>query len=131
MTKLSMTIGAAAFALGLIAAPAFAGGSANPTGTWQVTSGETRFQVEMCGDGTQLCATLVWLRDDVKTPANMAFLNKRVIDGATQAHAAKWQGDVVYDGSTYAGNITMIDANTLRMAGCAGIACESMVFNRV
>ena len=55
----------------------------------------------------------------------------RELDGATQAHAAKWQGDVVYDGSTYAGNITMIDANTLRMAGCAGIACESMVFNRV
>jgi uncharacterized protein (DUF2147 family) len=124
-------IAAAAVALVLTVVPAVAGTFASPEGTWQVTSGESRYEVAMCGDGTALCATLVWLRDDVKTPENLAYLNKMVVVEAEQARPMKWQGQVTYEGKTYDGNITMIDANTLRMAGCKAVACESMIFNRV
>lgn len=131
MTKLFTKFAAAALAIGLAVVPAFAGSMASPVGTWQYETGETRFKVEFCGDGTQLCATLVWLRDDVRTPENMALMNKRVINEADMARPMKWTGEVAYNGGVYAGNITMIDANTLRIAGCAGIACEHMIFTRI
>jgi uncharacterized protein (DUF2147 family) len=130
--KMTLTkIAAATLALALSIAPAFAGNLPSPAGTWQITSGESRYEVEMCGDGTALCATLVWLRDDVRTPENLAYLNKMVVVEAEQARPLKWEGRVTYEGKSYNGNITMLDGNTLRMAGCKAVACESMIFNRV
>jgi uncharacterized protein (DUF2147 family) len=122
---------AAILAFILTVAPAFGANLATPAGTWQTTSGESRYEVEMCGDGAALCATLVWLRDDAKTPENLAYLNKMVVVEAEQARPQKWEGQVTYEGKTYRGNITLIDGNTLRMAGCKAVACESMMFNRV
>lgn len=122
---------AAALAFGLIAVPALANTLPSPAGTWQITSGESRYKVEMCGDGTALCATLVWLREDVRTPENLAYLNKMVVVEARQARPLKWEGEVTHEGKTYRGNITLIDGNTLRMAGCKAVACESMIFTRV
>ena len=72
-------ITAAAFSLALCASPAIAAPVGDPVGTWQITSGESRYEVEMCGDGTALCATLVWLRDDARNPENLGFLNKQVV----------------------------------------------------
>ena len=88
-------IAAATLALGLTLAPAFGANLPSPAGTWQTSSGESRYEVEMCGDGTALCATLVWLRDDVRTPENMAYLNKMVVVEAEQARPLKWEGQVL------------------------------------
>lgn len=130
MKTLMMMLTAAALTMGFAIAPV-AGGAPSPAGTWQISSGESRFKVEMCGDGTALCATLVWLRDDAKTPENLAYLNKMVIVEAGMARPMKWVGDVVYEGKTYHGNVTMPDNDTLRLAGCRAIACQSMTFKRV
>ena len=68
---------AAAVAVGFALAPALAGDFASPAGTWEITSGESRYEVEMCGDGTAFCATLIWLRDDAKTPENASISTRR------------------------------------------------------
>ena len=44
---------------------------------------------------------------------------------------AKWEGEVTFEGQTYRGNITMVDDDTLSMAGCRAIACKTMMFSRV
>jgi uncharacterized protein (DUF2147 family) len=123
-------LAAAAVTLSLCAAPALALG-ADPTGTWQTTSGESRYKVSYCGDGTQLCARLTWLRDDAKTPENLALLGDYVVRGAKATAENKWRGAVSYDGDTYAGSVTMVSNDALKLSGCKGIFCKSLSFSRL
>jgi|JI10StandDraft_1071094.scaffolds.fasta_scaffold483944_3 uncharacterized protein (DUF2147 family) len=109
------------------AAPAFA---ADPTGTWQSTSGESRYKVTYCGDGTQLCAKLTWLREDAKTRENLAYLNRFVVKGAVPAGENTWQGAVAYAGDTYEGSVTLVSETALKLKGCKGMFCQSMNFVR-
>jgi uncharacterized protein (DUF2147 family) len=125
---LAKTLAAASVALGLITAPAFA---ADPTGTWQTSTGESRYKVSYCGDGTQLCAKLTWLRDDAKTQENLAYLGAYVVKGAVPTAGNKWKGQVDYDGDTFAGSVTMVSANAMTLKGCKGMFCKSMKFNRI
>lgn len=130
MIRLTRTLATAVLALGLAAAPAFAI-DVNPTGNWQLSTGEARFEVTLCGDGTQLCAALTWLRDDARTPENLAYLNALVVEGAKSTTPVKWKGAVQYDGETFNGTLTMLNSNTIKLSGCQAIACESMLLNRI
>ena len=103
----------------------------DPTGTWQTTTGESRYKVSYCGDGAQLCAKLVWLRDDARTQENLAYLNHYVVKGAAPAADNKWQGQVNYAGDTFAGTLTMTSTDSLKLNGCQGMFCKTMNFSRV
>lgn len=120
-------------AVGLIAAglsitPALA---ADPTGTWQSTSGESRYSVSYCGDGTQLCAKLTWLRQDARTAENLAYLDRYVVKGAVPTGGNSWKGRVAYEGDVYAGSVTLVSENAMKLKGCKGIFCQSMSFTRL
>lgn len=125
---LATRLAAAALALGLAATPAFA---ADPTGTWQTTTGESRYKVSYCGDGTQLCAKLTWLRDDAKTEENLPYLGRYVVKGAVPTGGNQWEGNVNYNGETFAGSVTMVSANSMTLKGCKGVFCQSMDFSRL
>ena len=133
----TFAIAATAFAISAIpafTAPVRAGqipASVTPAGQWETAGGESRYDIQFCGDGTQICATLTWLRDDVRTPENLAYLNKMVVQGAKKTGPVKWQGNVVYQGATYSGSVTMLGSHKMKMYGCKGPACESLVFNRI
>ena len=123
------TIAAAILTL-CAAAPAFAQ-DLTPVGTWQTTSGESRYAVSYCGDGTELCAKLTWLREDAKTPENLALLNKYVVQGAQPTAQNKWRGTVKYDGHTVSGSVTQISQDKLSLSGCKLIACQKVDFVRI
>lgn len=123
------TIAAAALVL-LTAAPAFAQ-DLTPVGTWQTTTGESRYSVSYCGDGTALCAKLIWLRKDAQTPENLALLNKHVVQGARPTAANKWRGTVKYDGQTVSGSVTLVSRNKMSLRGCQLIACQNVDFVRI
>jgi uncharacterized protein (DUF2147 family) len=119
---------AAAFLLaGLAATPVLA---ADPTGTWLSTSGESSYRVSYCGDGTQLCAKLTWLRDDARTQENLAYLNRYVVQGAVASSGNSWEGQLAYDGDVYAGKVTLVSDNAMKLKGCKGVFCQSMSFVR-
>lgn len=118
----------AALSLLMAAAPALA---ADPTGYWQTTGGESRYKVSYCGDGQQLCAKLTWLRKDAQTAENLAYLNRYVVKGAEPADADTWEGEVNYGGETFAGSLEMTSSNSLKLSGCKGVFCKTMVFNRL
>src|SRR5690606_41103669 len=105
---LATRLAAAIVAIGLVATPSFA---ADPTGTWQSTTGESRYKVSYCGDGTQLCAKLTWLREDARTRTNLAYLNRYVVKGAVASGGNSWEGQLSYDGDVYAGKVTMVSDN--------------------
>nr|WP_295888474.1 DUF2147 domain-containing protein [uncultured Devosia sp.] len=123
------TIAAATLAL-CAAMPSFAQ-DLSPVGTWQTTTGESRYAVTYCGDGTALCAKLIWLRKDAQTPENLALLNKHVVQGARATATNKWRGTVKYDGHTVSGSVTLINQDKLSLSGCQLIACQKVDFIRL
>lgn len=121
----------AAVALALCAAvPGFAQ-ELTPVGTWQTTTGESRYAVSYCGDGTALCARLIWLRKDARTPENLALLNKQVVQGARPTAENKWRGTVKYDGQTVSGSVTLVGKDRMSLSGCKFIACQKVDFVRI
>ncbi len=130
MNKFLKTFVAAAVAA-LVAAPALAEGPISPAGEWQMSTGEARYRIDLCGDGTQVCATLTWLRNDVATAENRAYLNKQVVTGAERATNVKWRGAVTYQGETFNGALTVLDANTIKLTGCRAVACDSLMLTRI
>jgi len=124
-------LAAGILALALGAAPVFAAVAADPTGIWQSTSGESRYKVTYCGDGQQLCAKLTWLRDDARTKDNVAYLNRYVVKGATETASNKWAGQLLYDGDSYDGSLTMTGSDSLKLSGCKGMFCKTMNFSRI
>lgn len=131
MTFSARKFAASLAALALITLPALAGGSISPAGTWQSTTGESRYQVSLCGDGTELCAKLTWLRADARTKENLPYLNTYVVKGAQATQANRWRGTVNYNGDTVSGSVTLVDADTLKLTGCKGFFCKALEFVRV
>jgi uncharacterized protein (DUF2147 family) len=121
----------AAFCLAALSTSAMAGG-ASPVGSWQVTTGDARYNVLACGDnGALLCAKLVWLAPEKRTAENLALLNTYVVRGATPEGGNRWSGNVVFEGHSYDGTVTMVSQNALTLRGCAGILCKTYEFTRI
>lgn len=143
MLKFARALALSAFAIGMTVAPAFAaisparalvspaGTLLSPAGTWQTASGESRFEVSLCGDGTQVCAKLVWLRSDARTSDTVPYLNTYVLRGATQAVANKWRGDAEYMGENVKGTLTLLGADTMTLNGCKGMFCQKVELHRL
>jgi uncharacterized protein (DUF2147 family) len=113
----------------LTVVPAFAA-PASPVGSWEVTTGEARYKITVCGDN-ELCAKLIWLRDDQRTDANLAVLNKYVVRGAEQVDTNEWAGNVVFDGKAYDGKMTLKSTNYMTLKGCSGILCQTYQLTRI
>ncbi|MGN6099736.1 MAG: DUF2147 domain-containing protein, partial [Devosia sp.] len=103
----------------------------SPVGSWALSSGESKFKVTLCGDGTQLCAQLIWLSESARTPENVKLLNKYVLMNARMALTNKWRGEARYQGETVKGTITMVDADTMTLNGCKGALCKQFELKRL
>lgn len=118
-----------AFVMG--AAPIYAA-SYDPHGAWEADNEETRYDITLCGDGTQLCAVLTWIRPDLRDDRNGAYLNKHVINGARLANPNEWRGDIDIFGNKVSGNIRMLSDKVMRVRGCAFlILCEKYLLIRM
>lgn len=120
-------LAAALMFIGLMATPSLA---ADPTGTWQSTTGESRYHVAYCGDGGEVCAKLTWLREDARTAENLAYLNRNVVQ-AVPAGENTWKGQVAYEGDVFAGNLMLVSNDAMKIRGCKGMFCQSMSFERL
>ncbi|WP_156458232.1 hypothetical protein [Devosia epidermidihirudinis] len=101
-----------------------------PAGTWRDSFGTT-MKFSMCGDGTQLCATLLEVQGKSRTPSNLAFVNKQIMQ-AKAAGANKWKGTVTFDGAKADSTITQVSADQVNIQGCRlMILCQTLSFNRV
>jgi uncharacterized protein (DUF2147 family) len=129
---------------------AFAGISpakaADPKGNWFTADRDSQVRIAECGGA--LCGSITWLKEPndpatgkPKTDKNNADATKRsrplmgvsIVLGMKPAGADKWQGQVynAADGKTYSGSVTMIDAKTLKLEGCAlGIICKAQNWTR-
>ena len=122
-------LAAAALLAGIVSLPALAQ-DIDPIGQWEVASGESRYRVTYCGDGTELCARLTWLRYDLRTEENLAMLNSYVVEGAQPGEDNRWSGTVRFDGQVYAATVTLISHDSMRVHSCAGFICQSFELTR-
>ncbi len=91
----------------------------DPTGLWQADNGESRYEVSLCGDGTQLCAKLVWIQPDKINKSNKAYIGTYVVNGAKRASDREWRGNISVYGVSVSGNVQAFSKNRLMVRGCA------------
>lgn len=102
----------------------------NPTGQWELASGESRYRVSYCGGGHELCAKLTWLRDDARTDENVALLNRYVVEHAKPGDENTWVGTMEYDGKTFEATARMVGSDALELKSCSGMFCKSFTLRR-
>jgi len=136
-----------AVAAALLAAPSARAQSAGgATGVWLTQAGDARVRVSKCGGG--ICGVIVGLKQpidpatgkpqvDDKNP-NPALAKRPIIglplfSGMHAAGPGKWSGHIYNadDGSTYASNVSVTGADTLRVEGCMGAFCGGETWTRV
>jgi len=109
-------------ALAALAQPAMA----SPVGTWEIEMRDSRYSVELCGDGTQLCGTLIWLGNGADNAENLPYLNTLLIDHARQVKPNQWKGDLSIYGQRASGTITQVSDDQITLKGCvAFVICKT------
>lgn len=92
--------------------------AASPEGTWEIEMRDSRYGVELCGDGTQLCGTLIWLGNGADNAENLPYMNTMIIDHAKPVGPNKWQGQLNLYGNKASGTITQVSADQITLQGC-------------
>jgi uncharacterized protein (DUF2147 family) len=122
--------------------------AADPIGNWNTDDGQAVVRIANCGGA--LCGTIVSLKEAndpetgrPKTDKNNADASLRsrpmigvliVLGMKPSGTANKWSGQVynAKDGKTYSGNLTLQDANTIKLEGCVlgGLICQATTWTR-
>lgn len=120
----------------------------DPRGNWLTENGRATVAIANCGGA--LCGKIIALGEPIdpatgkpRTDNNNSDAAKRtrpligvqiVIDMKPDSIADKWKGQVynAEDGNTYSGSITLVDAKTLNLQGCAlaGLICKTQKWTR-
>ena len=113
----------AALSLAALVMPASA---ASPDGVWELETRDTRIQLNICGDGQQLCGALVWLSDDDYNERYKPLLNKPMMERVTQVSPTQWRGRMRLFGHSAQGTITQVSEDQLTLEGCVLlVVCKS------
>ena len=143
MTR-NFTITTAAILCLAAVTPASAG---DPRGNWMTESGKAKVAIVNCGGA--LCGNIVALTEPIDPATGKPKTDKNNPDAAKRARpmlgvqividmkpdsADKWKGQVynAEDGKTYSGSITLVNATTLTLEGCAlgGLICKNQTWTR-
>lgn len=121
---------ATAAVLAAISPAAFAQGTAlNPKGTFADSWGTT-FSFSLCGSGGDLCGTLVVLKGNSATAANLAFVGKQIVAAKPQG-VNTWKGSINAGGMSADATVTQTGANTINIQGYrAVILCQTITYTR-
>lgn len=105
---------------------------ASPVGLWELETRDTRFQLELCGDGTQLCGMLVWLSDADYNEQYLQYLNTPMADRIDQSGPNRWKGAMRLFGQNITGTITQRSDDVMTLQGCAFlVVCKSYQMFRI
>ena len=119
---------------GLSAGPALAQDAQgiSPVGRWEADDHDSRYEVTLCGDGTQLCAKLFWINPDKLNERNVRYLDKFVIYQGVHTRPNKWEGQIDIYGTKVDGTVKMLSENLIEVRGCAFfIFCQGFTLERI
>lgn len=105
---------------GLALAAAMTGAAlASPEGIWELDTKDTRFSLQLCGDGTQLCGKLHWLSDADYNDRYIPYLDKPMAEAMAPAGPGRWKGRMQLFGQGFQGTITQVNEDQMTLSGCA------------
>ncbi|MGE0009063.1 MAG: DUF2147 domain-containing protein [Parvibaculaceae bacterium] len=119
--------------------------AADPSGTWQLSSGKVTVKVRQCG--SELCANIVGLREPTykdgtpkvdrhnKNPElrDRPLMGLSVLSDMKPAGENSWKGSIYNadDGRTYSATMSL-SGKTMKLKGCvAGIFCKTQTFRKL
>lgn len=115
----------------LLASASIGAAQANPNGVWELDTHDTRIQLALCGDGTQLCGTLVWLSDADYNKQYEPYLNAPVANGIAATGPNRWKGAMQLFGQKITGTITQQSETQMTLQGCVlMVLCKSYTMQR-
>lgn len=104
----------------------------DPNGVWAADAGDARYDVSLCGDGTQICVKLIWIKPNQINDRNIKLLNEYVIYEGSRARLAEWRGKIVIYGMTLDGSVKILGQNKVQVTGCAyALFCEGFTLSRM
>ncbi len=123
---------AMALVLALVMLAGVVPAQASPAGVWELETRDTRFGIELCGDGTQLCGTLVWLSDTDYNVQYKPFLNTPMANQIAQTGPNRWKGAMRLFGRDVTGTITQRSEDVMTLTGCMFmVVCKTYEMYRV
>ncbi|WP_297112431.1 DUF2147 domain-containing protein [uncultured Devosia sp.] len=93
--------------------------AASPAGVWELETRDTRFALDLCGDGTRLCGELVWLSDADYNEQYKPYLNRPMAEALAPSGPGRWKGTLHLFGHQLSGTITQRSENHMTLSGCA------------
>ena len=104
----------------------------DPTGVWEADDHESRYDVTLCGDGSQICAKLVWIQPDKINGRNIQYLDKYVIHKANRATPGEWRGQIDIYGTKVGGSMKIVGQDKIDVVGCAFyVLCQGFSLDRI
>ena len=127
----------------VLALPAMSDPNMAVLGVWETPEKDARIEISDCGDGTP-CGDLIWIdpasadsETDINNPTkalrDRPLVGIRMVWGFT-ARRDQWRSGKVYDpesGRTYRAELSLKDANQLKLKGCFGPICRSQFWSRL
>jgi uncharacterized protein (DUF2147 family) len=125
----------AATALACLSSPVFA---ADASGDWFVADKTAVIRIAPCAEA--LCGTIAWTQKpgtDTNNPdpaqRHRNIVGVQILLGMKPAGLNRWKGEIynTQDGKIYAGRISLVSANVLRIEGCLmGFLCGGENWSR-
>lgn len=106
------------------------------TGVWR--NPQRSVEIDMASCGQRLCGTVVWAsdkaQDDAAAGGTDRLIGMQLFQGLVRDGPNHWQGDVFVPdlAQTVSGSMTLVDAQTLQVDGCAipGLLCQTQIWTR-
>lgn len=102
-----------------------------PVGQWRLNTGQSHYDIVFCGDGTQLCATVIWLGPETLDEKTAPSLNKMIVDQARRTGDHRWRGIAKVYGLEVTGIVEQVSENEMKVTGCKFIFCKSFKLLRL
>jgi uncharacterized protein (DUF2147 family) len=119
--------------------------AAEPTGTWLTQNGDAQIRIAKCG--TNMCGTIVWLKDTIDPMTGEAPIDMRNPDPSKRGRKimglrifamppdsnGTYSGPIYStdDGNTYPAKITLRPDEYLEIQGCSGSVCGKELWRKV
>lgn len=108
-------------ALMLSIAPAMA----ESLGVYQTTDRKMDYRLETCGNGKDLCVTLVAARGSAATAQVKPYIGKLIVNQAKASGKNKWKGKMRVGQYDLSGSLTLSPGQKFVMSGCVYVVmCE-------
>lgn len=106
-------------------------------GVWTNPQGSVQVRTGQCGD--KLCGWVVWASEKAKADSakkgNTSLIGTAVLRDYQASGKARWSGEIYIPDmrSSFGSTITLVDAQTLKVRGCAlgGLFCKTQNWRRV